>query len=116
MPNPNDPRLRLLANAPPLGPEPEQAVAPPLATAWTLTKYGHRAVCTIHAHPLGVEVRLDLDGELHRRLTRRCTLPVRELPADVLIFVADWRNKWAAKGWIVPTPIEPAEPKPERAK
>lgn len=112
----NDPRLRRLANAPPLESRPETAAPPPLATAWTLTKYGHRAVCTIHAHPLGVEVRLDLDGELHRSEMRRCALPVRELPADVLMFVADWRNKWAAKGWIVPTPIEPAEPKPERAK
>jgi hypothetical protein len=87
---------------PPLEPRPEPAAPPPLSTAWTLTKKGHRAVCTIHAHPLGVEVRLDLDGELHRSEVIRCAVPVRELPAHVLTFVADWREKWVATGWAQP--------------
>jgi hypothetical protein len=46
------------------------------------------AVCTIHAHPLGVEVRLDLDDELHRSEVIRCATPVRQLPdgsADYLL-------------------------------
>jgi glycine/D-amino acid oxidase-like deaminating enzyme len=78
-----------------------------IATAWTLTKRGHRVVCTIHEHPLGVEVRLDLDGELHRSDVIRCAVPVRELPAHVLTFVTDWREKWVAKGWILQPPTQP---------
>ena len=61
-------------------------------------KKGHRVVCKIHAHPLGVEVRVDLDGELHRSEVIRCAVPVRTLPAYVPTFVVDWREQWTAKG------------------
>jgi hypothetical protein len=87
----NNPQHRLLSDAPPLEFRPEPA-APPLVTAWTMTKKGHRAVCTIHAHPLGVEVRLDLDDELHRSEVIRCATPVRELPegcADICCGLAE---------------------------
>jgi hypothetical protein len=57
-----------------------------------MTKKGHRAVCTIHAHPLGVEVRLDIDDELHRSEVIRCATPVSELPdgcADICCGLAE---------------------------
>ena len=110
----NNPRHRLLSNAPPLEFRPEPA-APPLVTAWTMTKKGRRAVCTIHAHPLGVEVRLDLDDELHRSEVIAAPRQSASCPTDVLIFVADWPNKWIAKGWSLPTPIRAGRAKPERA-
>jgi hypothetical protein len=95
----NDPRLRLLANAPPLKPEPEPVATLPVLTGWTLTKKGHTVICTIHAHPLGVELRLDLDGELHRSEVIRCAAPARPLPAHVVDVIVGWRDKWIAKGW-----------------
>jgi hypothetical protein len=97
MPKSNDPWLRLLIDAP--------AAKAPIATAWELTKKGHRVVCTIHEHPLGVEIRVDLDGELHRSEVKRCGPPVLPLPFHVLHFVADWREKWIAKGGPLPPPI-----------
>jgi hypothetical protein len=72
-----------------------------MTTAWTLEKQSHNVVCTIHAHPLGVELRVDLDGEPHRFEVIRVA-PACPLPARVIDVVVGWWEKWTSKGWTVP--------------
>jgi hypothetical protein len=40
----------------------------PFSVAWTLTKGKKRAVCQVWLHPLGVELRLVVDGESRQRM------------------------------------------------
>lgn len=80
----DDIRHRLLAGAPPVQPKDQEHHRTKIVTAWTLLKNNHRVVCTVHHHPLGVELRLDLDGELYRTEVIRCAASVPPLPANVI--------------------------------
>jgi hypothetical protein len=52
-------------------------------------------------------VRLELDRELYRTEVIRWAASVPPLPANVIDVIADWRERWIAKGWTAP-PIEAA--------
>lgn len=63
-----------------------------LGVVWTLRKGAHEALCVLQGHPLGVEARILVDGELLR------TEAFRE-PKAMIDATAEWRAAYEAKGW-----------------
>lgn len=60
-----------------------QGVTRELGTAWRLTKGTRSACCVLVNHPLGWELRLEIDGELIRSQTfREADRALRRLPAE----------------------------------
>ena len=59
---------------------------------WKLTKDARVAVCTLWDHPLGAEVRCDVDGEMRR------TKASRDL-GDLLDASDAWKAALQEKGW-----------------
>jgi hypothetical protein len=59
---------------------------------WKLTKGARVAVCALWNHPLGAEVRCDVDGEMWR------TKASRDL-GQLLVASDEWRKAFQAKGW-----------------
>jgi hypothetical protein len=64
----------------------------PLRPYWALVKGDHRASAALYPHPLGVELRIDLDDQMWRTETHR-----EESKADDS--ARTWRGKFLAKGW-----------------
>ena len=59
---------------------------------WTLTKSKRRAVCVLWNHPLGAEMRLDVDGEMTQTKASR--------DFTELLDASDaWRAAFLEKGW-----------------
>jgi hypothetical protein len=59
---------------------------------WKLTKGARVAVCALWNHPLGAEVRCDVDGEMWR------TKASRDL-GQLLDASDEWRKAFELKGW-----------------
>jgi hypothetical protein len=63
-----------------------------LGEMWRLTKANHVAVCTLFTHPIGWEIRCDVDGDM------RQTQAGRGLVA--LLDESDkWKQAFLEKGW-----------------
>jgi hypothetical protein len=59
---------------------------------WKLTKGSRAVVCDIYTHPLGGELRCDVDGEMFgTRASRNLN--------DLLDASDAWRKAFEAKGW-----------------
>lgn len=58
---------------------------------WTLRKSGHEAICRMFAHPLGWELRLEVDREMSRTAVCRSH-------DEVFNTEEDWKKAWQAKG------------------
>lgn len=59
---------------------------------WTLHKGAHVTTCDLWNHPIGAEVRVDIDGDLL----------LSEASRDVLALVTGavaWRAQFEVKGW-----------------
>jgi hypothetical protein len=63
-----------------------------VAEVWRLSKGDHVAVCTLATHPLGAELRVSVDGELHRSEATRVGLSLADLARE-------WRASFQSKGW-----------------
>lgn len=63
-----------------------------LAVLWELRKGSRIARCEQWRHPLGVEVRCDVDGETRQTAAFR----LRENAVDQ---ADDWQQAFKAKGW-----------------
>ena len=59
---------------------------------WKLTKGARVAVCTLWDHPLGAEVRCDVDGEMRRIKASRDL-------GDMLDASDAWKAAFQEKGW-----------------
>ena len=59
---------------------------------WRLTKGSRAVTCDIWTHPLGGELRCDVDGEMFR------TRAGRQLQ-DLFDANDEWRKAFEAKGW-----------------
>jgi hypothetical protein len=63
-----------------------------VADVWRLTEGDRTAVCSFWTHPIGGEIRLDVDGEMSRTEAGR--------DGNALLDVAlDWREQFEGKGW-----------------
>jgi hypothetical protein len=63
-----------------------------VAEVWTLRKGSHVAACSLWTHPIGGEVRLSVNGEMHRTEAKRDGRTLLDLALD-------WRDQFTAKGW-----------------
>lgn len=63
-----------------------------VAEVWSLCKGDHVAVCSLATHPLGAQLRVGVDGELHRSEATRVGLSLGDLARE-------WRSSFQAKGW-----------------
>ena len=66
-----------------------------LGEVWALEKNGHKAVCLLQGHPVGIEARVLIDGEIHRTQAFRGRKDSKEM-IDV---TWDWREAFEANGW-----------------
>ena len=64
-----------------------------LGILWTLTKGKREAVCVLWNHPVGAEMRLDVDGDLMQSKASRATF------GELLDAAAEWRRAFEEKGW-----------------
>jgi hypothetical protein len=62
------------------------------ANVWRLTKGTHVAVCAFWTHPIGGEVRVEVDGELMNSEAHRDGVVLFELSEQ-------WRTQFQQKGW-----------------
>ena len=63
-----------------------------LGEHWRLTKGRREAICVLWNHPVGAEMRLDVDGEMMQRKASR--------DYGELLDAADaWRKAFKEKGW-----------------
>ncbi len=62
------------------------------ANVWRLTKGTHVAVCAFWTHPIGGEVRVNIDGELMRSEASRDGGKLFDLSEE-------WRTQFLEKGW-----------------
>ena len=63
-----------------------------ISVFWTLTKGEREAVCVLWNHPLGAEMRLDLDGEMVQTKASRDLGELRDASDE-------WRKALEARGW-----------------
>jgi hypothetical protein len=61
---------------------------------WRLTKGSRAVVCDIWTHPLGGELRCEVDGEMFGTRASRVL-------SDLLDASDEWRKASEAKGWTV---------------
>jgi hypothetical protein len=59
---------------------------------WTLTKGRRKVTCVLWSHPVGAEMRLDVDGEMTQ------TKASRDL-GELLDASDEWRKAFHEKGW-----------------
>jgi hypothetical protein len=71
---------------------PEPPPPPRDERLWALTKGARSATCVLRRHPLGVELRVDVDGEAQMRQVHR-------LKADARIHAATLEDRFQEKGW-----------------
>lgn len=64
-----------------------------LGVVWMLTKGAHTASCVLQGHPVGIEARVLIDGDLQR------TEAFRESTA-MINTTWEWRQAFEAKGWL----------------
>jgi hypothetical protein len=84
---------------------PEPPAPPTDERLWALTKGTRSSTCVLRAHPLGVEVRVDVDGEA--QMTQ-----VHRLKADACIDAAALEDAFLGKGWISAGPTQPSQGQP----
>ena len=60
---------------------------------WKLTKDASVAVCTLWNHPIGAEIRCDVDDEMRQTKAARTV-------GELLDMSHEWRKAFEAKGWI----------------
>ena len=63
-----------------------------LGEHWRLTKGKRKAICVLWNHPVGAEMRLDVDGELMRSKASRDF-------GELLDADDEWRKAFEEKGW-----------------
>lgn len=63
-----------------------------LGDLWTLRKVGREAACVLVGHPLGVELRVSVGGELQRSQAFKDGV-------DAIALADEWRAAFEAKGW-----------------
>lgn len=63
-----------------------------LGEVWVLTKNGRTALCSLQGHPIGIEARVTLDGDVI------ATQAFRDQKA-MIDRTAAWRAAYEAKGW-----------------
>jgi len=59
---------------------------------WKLTKGSRVAVCTLSNHPIGAEIRCDVDGDLRQSQAGRDGLALLDLANE-------WKRQFQKKGW-----------------
>jgi hypothetical protein len=64
-----------------------------VGVVWVLGKNGHEARCVLQGHPMGIEARVLIDGDVQR------TEAFRDSKV-MLNATADWREAFEAKGWM----------------
>jgi hypothetical protein len=69
-----------------------QAVS--LGEIWKLTKGKHVAVWKLWNHPIGAEIRCDVDDEMRQTKASRTV-------GELLDVAHEWRKAFEAKGWTV---------------
>lgn len=68
-----------------------------LEDLWTLTKDSREASCVLVGHPIGMEVRVSVDGDLKRSQAFRSGDG-----AEALGLADEWRRQLQEKGWTGP--------------
>lgn len=63
-----------------------------MGEVWTLKKGARAALCALQGHPLGVEARVLVDGEVHRTEAFRDS-------KQMIDTTCEWRRAFEAKGW-----------------
>ena len=59
---------------------------------WKLTKGTRVAICTLWNHPIGAELRCDVDDEMQQTKASRTV-------GELLDVAHEWRKAFEAKGW-----------------
>jgi hypothetical protein len=59
---------------------------------WRLTKGRHTATCDLFTHPLGGELRVEVDGDFQRSEAGRDGLALIDLAME-------WKQQFVSKGW-----------------
>jgi hypothetical protein len=65
-----------------------------MSNPWSLSKGPHRAYCFIVAHPLGAEIRVEVDGGLRRN-------HICATVDAALTLAATWREQMTLEGWTL---------------
>lgn len=65
-----------------------------LGLVWTLRKGAHTATCILQGHPIGIEARVLLDGDV------QATAAFKDTKAMIDQTTA-WREAFEVKGWSV---------------
>jgi hypothetical protein len=60
---------------------------------WRRTKGAHTETCALFTHPIGGEIRLDVDGERSRTEEGRNGMALVDLALE-------WKAQFQKKGWI----------------
>lgn len=68
-----------------------------LGEVWRLQKGAQTARCVLQGHPIGIEARVEIDGEVHR------TEAFKDSKAMVDA-TWEWRRAFKAKGWLSDEP------------
>jgi hypothetical protein len=63
-----------------------------LADLWAVTKGTHRATCVLVGHPMGAELRVEIDGDLRQSEAFRDS-------TKAVAAAQDWRKRFEEKGW-----------------
>ena len=63
-----------------------------VALVWRLTRDNTGAECRLWTHPIGVQIRVDVEGEFVRSEAGRDPLPLLELAAA-------WKAQFHEKSW-----------------
>ena len=76
----------------PFNPPEWRGEAVSLGEIWKLTKGTRVAICTLWNHPIGAEIRCDVDDEMHQTKASRAV-------GELLDAAHEWRKSFEAKGW-----------------
>lgn len=69
-----------------------------LGVVWILRKDTHEARCILQGHPVGIEARVLIDGEIHRTQAFRG----RKDSKEMIDATWEWRTAFEAKDWRDP--------------
>ena len=72
---------------------------------WTLQKSGREVACVVRLLPVGIDVRLEFDGQ--ERVGR-----IFQTEGEVLAWAEEMRQDHLAKGWL-PVAADAPHPKPQ---
>ena len=76
----------------PFNPPEWRGEAVSLGEIWKLSKGRRVAVCTLWNHPIGAELRCDVDDEMRQTKASRAV-------GELLDVAHEWRKAFEAKGW-----------------